>query len=267
MSTNESKVLVEIDDSRICTITFNNPKSLNALNSEILKLLKESLLSLKSKDVLGVILTGSGEKSFVAGADIKEMLSMETEGASQFSLLGQEVTSLMESLPVPIIACVNGFAFGGGLEMALGADFIYCSNNALFGLPEVKLGLIPGFGGTQRLARVVGRNLAREIIYTGRNISSQEATLIGLVNKSFDSVEDLLSGAKKTLIKMQNNSMFAIGMAKQATLKGVDLDLEDGLKVESDTFSSLFESHDAKEGTRAFAEKRTANFQHMKGDL
>ena len=172
----------------------------------------------------------------------------------------------MESLPFPVIACVNGFAFGGGLEMVLGADFIYCSKNAVFGLPEVKLGLIPGFGGTQRLARVIGRNVAREAIYTGRNILAEEAASIGLVNKVFESKEELINEAKSTLHKIQKNSIYAVGKAKEATLLGVDLDLKEGLKIESDTFSNLFDSHDAKEGTLAFSEKRKANFEHMKGD-
>lgn len=266
MSTDEQLILTNFDENQICTITFNRPKSLNALNVEVLENFKEALLSIKGTDTLGVILTGAGEKSFIAGADIKEMLSMGTEEASRFSLLGQEVTTIMEEMETPIIACVNGFAFGGGLEMALGADFIYCSENAIFGLPEVKLGLIPGFGGTQRLARVVGRNIAREAIYTGRNITAKEAVSIGLVNRSFENIEELLREAKKTLCKMQNNSIYAIGKAKLATLRGVDLDLKIGLETEKDIFSSLFNSHDAKEGTQAFADKRQANFQHMKGE-
>jgi enoyl-CoA hydratase len=260
----EKLIVTEIDENKICTITFNNPKSLNALSGQVLTELKESLLNLKAQNILGVILTGAGEKAFVAGADIKEMLSMSNEDALSFSLLGQEVTTLMESLEVPVIACVNGFALGGGLEMALGADFIYCSQNAVFGLPEVKLGLIPGFGGTQRLARVVGRNIAREIIYTGKNLNSEEALAIGLVNKIFNSTQELLEGAKDLLVKIQRNSIFAIGKAKLATLNGIDLDLVQGLKVESDMFAGLFESFDAKEGTQAFAEKRAAKFQHMK---
>lgn len=266
MSTDNKFILCEIDEHKICTITFNNPKSLNALSVKVLQELKEALLGLNGQNVLGIILTGAGDKSFVAGADIKEMLSMSNDDASSFSLLGQEVTMLMEALPVPVIACVNGFALGGGLEMALGADFIYCSKNAIFGLPEVKLGLIPGFGGTQRLSRVVGRNIAREMIYTGKNLTSEEAFNIGLVNKVFETTQDLMDTAKDVLLKMQKNSLFAIGRAKAATLNGADVELSQGLRVESDMFAGLFNSFDAKEGTQAFAEKRPANFQHMKGE-
>ena len=167
---------------------------------------------------------------------------------------------------MPTIACVNGFAFGGGLELALGADFIYCSSNAVFGLPEVKLGLIPGFGGTQRLARLIGRNKAREIIYTGKNISADQAMSLGIVNQVFGTVPELLNEARKTLAQIQNNSLYAIGQAKRALLDGVDIQLKDGMQIEKDIFSSLFTSFDAKEGTMAFSEKRKAIFQHQRGD-
>lgn len=266
MTTRSDLILVEIDQHKIVTLTFNKPNSLNALSVEVLSVLKRHLESLKDQDIRGILMTGAGEKAFVAGADIKEMLDMSNQQALDFSSLGQDVTVLMESLNVPVIACVNGFALGGGLELALGADFIYCSKNAVFGLPEVKLGLIPGFGGTQRLGRVIGRNIARELIYTGRNVSADEAHRLGLVNEVFNSIEDLLAGGKKTLIKIQKNSIHAIGKAKVATLDGIDLKLKDGLKIERDTFSELFDSFDAKEGTLAFAEKRAANFQHMRGE-
>ena len=203
MITNSDLILFELDKDKIATLTFNKPSSLNALSVDVLKVLKSHLINLNEQNIRGVILTGSGDKAFVAGADIKEMLSMSNEQALEFSSLGQEVTCLMESMKVPVIACVNGFALGGGLEMALGADFIYCSKNAVFGLPEVKLGLIPGFGGTQRLSRVIGRNIARELIYTGRNVSAEEAQKLGLVNEVFNSVEELLVGAKKTLARIQ----------------------------------------------------------------
>ena len=266
MTTSSDQVLLNIDENKIATIIFNKPKSLNALSVDVLTLLKEHLTTIKNADVLGVIMTGEGEKSFIAGADIKEMLDMSNDQALEFSNLGQEVTCLMESLSVPVIACVNGFALGGGLEMALGADFIYCSENAVFGLPEVKLGLIPGFGGTQRLSRVIGRNIARELIYTGRNVNAEEAKELGLVNIVFSTVDELLAGAKNTLLKMQKNSIYAIGSAKKATLDGVDISLKDGLKIERDNFAQLFNSYDAKEGTLAFAEKRAAKFEHMKGE-
>lgn len=267
MSINEDLVVLEIDQNKIATITFNNPKSLNALSRDVLKNFKQKLnLVADDKNILGLVLIGEGEKAFIAGADIKEMLDMNIEDAQKFSLLGQEVTLIMENLEIPVIACVNGFALGGGLEMALGADFIYCSKNAVFGLPEVKLGLIPGFGGTQRLARVVGRNIAKELVYSGRNIMAEEALQMSLVNKIFENKTDLLNGAKDFLVKTQKNSIFAIGQAKKALVNGIDLIVSEGLKGESDIFASLFDSHDAKEGTKAFAEKRTANFRHLKGE-
>ena len=266
MNINESDLVkLEIDENRIGTITFNNPKSLNALNSLVLEAFNNVLIELKErKDVLGVIVTGEGEKAFIAGADIKEMLSMSNEEARSFSELGQQVTLLMESISCPVIACVNGFALGGGLEMALGADFIYCSKNAIFGLPEVKLGLIPGFGGTQRLSRVVGRNVARELIFSGKSISSSEAYRINLVNEVYENKDELISGAKKFLVSVQENSLFSIGKAKDCLLRGIEIDLIDGLQLEGQIFSGLFDSEDAKEGTKAFAEKRKAIFQHTR---
>ena len=267
MSIKNELVSIEITDSRIAVLKFNNPKSLNALSIEVLQAFEQRLIEIKeNKRVLGVILTGEGEKAFVAGADIKQMLEMSTSEAQKFSFLGQNVTTMMEDLDVPVIACVNGFALGGGLEMALGADFIYCSGNAVFGLPEVKLGLIPGFGGTQRLAKVVGRNRAKELIYSGRNVLAEEAREIGLVNRVFDSIEEMLVEALAQLVKMQKNSIFAIGQAKAALNSGVDLTTKEGLERECSIFSNLFDSYDAKEGTKAFAEKRAANFEHLKGE-
>ena len=169
----------------------------------------------------------------------------------------------MESLPFPVIACVNGFALGGGLEMALGADFIYASENAVFGLPEVKLGLIPGFGGTQRLSRIVGKNKAREIIFTGKNISAAEAKEIGFVNEVFENKEELIEAGLKALKTICKNSIQAVHRAKKALLEGSDLDLSEGLKIEADIFGGVFELEDAKEGTLAFSEKRKPNFKHF----
>ena len=255
------------DINKVRLIELNRPKSLNALNRQVLVNFKESLVQInQNKEILGLIITGSGEKAFVAGADIKEMLSLSTDEAKSFSELGQEVTSMMEALEIPVIACVNGFALGGGLEMALGADFIYCSSNAVFGLPEVKLGLIPGFGGTQRLARVIGRNIARELVYTGRNVSAEEAVKLRLVNKLFETTDEMIEEAQSVLYKIQRNSIFAIGQAKMSINNGVDLSIDEGLKKESSIFAKLFGSFDAKEGTEAFVEKRNAKFEHIKGD-
>jgi len=258
-------VKFEIDENKIGLVTINRAESLNALNRQVLEELAQILDKVEKSSVLvhGLILTGAEDKAFIAGADIKEMLDLSAEQAKEFSVFGQQVTLKMESLSVPIIACVNGFALGGGLEMALGADFIFCSASAVFGLPEVKLGLIPGFGGTQRLARAVGRNLARELIYTGRNVDSKEALSISLVNASFETKEAMVDAAKKVLVKMKKNSLFAIAKAKESLNKGCDIDLTEALVTEANIFGELFTSNDAKEGTMAFVEKRKPNFSHI----
>ena len=264
MST-ESLVTVEDLDGGFKLLTINREKALNALNSQVLNELNAYLESflVPNECPNGVLLIGSGDKSFIAGADIKSMIGLSKDEARLLSELGQQTTCLMESLPCPIIACVNGYALGGGLEMALGCDFIYASKNAVFGLPEVKLGLIPGFGGTQRLARVIGRNRAREIVFTGKNISSEEAESIGIVNKLFESKDELLDGATETLKTISRNSIHAVGKAKQSILSGGDISLEDALALEAEIFGGVFQHHDAREGTEAFSEKRKAKFSHQ----
>jgi len=207
-----------------------------------------------------LIVTGAGEKSFIAGADIAEMQDMSVDEGRSFGALGQEVTLLFESLPMPAIACVNGFALGGGCEMALACDFIYATESAVFGQPEVKLGLIPGFGGTQRLSKVVGRNRAKEIIYTGRNVLADEAAQIGLTIKTFSTKEELIAAAEKTLGLVQRVSPNAVRISKKVMNSGNDLTNEEGLKQELDQFSAIFSSEDMKEGTKAFVEKRKPEF-------
>ena len=263
MNTNFLKIEDLEDGLKI--VSISRPEALNALNSEVLSELNALFEAFLSAEVSvnGLILTGEGEKSFIAGADIKSMIGMSNHDAKSLSELGQQTTLLMESLPFPVIACVNGFALGGGLEMALGADFIYASENAVFGLPEVKLGLIPGFGGTQRLSRVIGRNKAREIIFTGKNISAIEAFDLGFVNKVLGNKEELLLAGVETLKLMSKNSIQAIAQAKKALLMGSDLDLNEGLKIEADIFGGVFDLEDAKEGTLAFTEKRKPTFKHF----
>lgn len=250
-------------EDQVGTIILNREDKLNALNSEVLAELKKVLDEINSdKDfsVKGLIFTGAGDKSFIAGADISEMCDLTAEEAYKFSWLGQLVTTSFENLSIPVIACVNGFALGGGCEMAMACDFIYATENALFGQPEVKLGLIPGFGGTQRLARYIGRNYAKEIIYTGRNVDIKEACKLGLVVKSFSTKDEMISSATKCLKKMQKCSPLAISVAKEAINKGIDQTLDDALTVELDNFSKIFESEDMKEGTKAFVEKRKPKF-------
>lgn len=263
ITANYETITFEVKDY-IGYLTINREKKLNALNSQVLSELKDLLSHLINEDkgssVKGVIMTGSGEKAFIAGADIAEMQDMTVEEARVFGALGQEVTLLFEMLPMPIIACVNGFALGGGCEMAMACDFIYATESAVFGQPEVKLGLIPGFGGTQRLSRIVGRHRAKEIIYTGRNVSSDEAQKIGLAIKVFASKEELIAGAEKTFSYILKVSPNAVKLSKKAMNSGNDLTITEGLSHELDQFSAVFSSEDMKEGTTAFVEKRAPNF-------
>jgi len=245
-------------------LTINREKKLNALNSQVLGELKNLFQHLieedKGQTVKGIIFTGAGDKSFIAGADISEMQGMSVDEAKEFGSLGQEVTLLLEQLPMPVIACVNGFALGGGCELAMACDFIYAVDSATFGQPEVKLGLIPGFGGTQRLAKLVGRARAKEIIYTGRNVTGPEAKEIGLVVNLFGSKDELIAGAEKTMSKIFSVSPNAVRVSKKVMNEGNDLTVPEGLKKELDMFSAVFKSDDMKEGTTAFVEKRKPSF-------
>ena len=245
-------------------LTINRPTKLNALNTEVLSELKEFLLELSLDEgfgIKGLILTGEGDKAFIAGADILEMSDMDPSDAYRLGQLGQQVTQLFENLRIPVIACVNGFALGGGCEMAMSCDFIYATKNAVFGQPEVKLGLIPGFGGTQRLAKLVGRNFAKEMIYTGRNITALEAEKMGLILEVFETKSEMLSRAKKTLEAIAANSPFAVAVAKKVMNEGIDLTISEGLQLEKRQFSAIFTSEDMREGTIAFTQKRTAIFK------
>jgi enoyl-CoA hydratase len=246
------------------TITINRPTKLNALNVELLSELKELLQEIKKDEefkVKGLIVTGAGEKAFIAGADIAEMSDMTPSDAYTFGQLGQQVTLLFETLQVPVIACVNGFALGGGCEIAMSCDFIYSTHNGVFGQLEVKLGLIPGFGGTQRLAKLVGRNCAKEMIYTGRNVKADEACKMGLVLKTFETKDQMIEEAMKTLKVASANSSFAISIAKKVMNEGVDLTITEGLQLEKRQFAALFSSEDMREGTKAFVEKRAPVFK------
>jgi enoyl-CoA hydratase len=245
-------------------LTINRPTKLNALNTELLGELKELLTEIKKDEhfsIKGLLVTGEGEKAFIAGADIAEMSDMTPSDAYSLGQLGQQVSLLFETVQVPVIACVNGFALGGGLEMAMGCDFIYATENAIFGQPEVKLGLIPGFGGTQRLAKIVGRNFAKEMIYTGRNMNLQEAKQIGLVVKSFVKKEEMIAEGYKTLKQITENSSFAVAISKKVMNEGIDLTIVEGLQLEKRQFSAIFSSEDMREGTKAFLEKRKPHFK------
>ena len=257
------KTLTLTIKNNIGFLTVNRANKLNALNQEVLDELRDILDHLLRQEISvnALVLTGAGEKAFIAGADIKSMAKMSSKEALSFGKQGQEITLLLEQLPIPVIACVNGLALGGGMEMAMACDFILASKNAIFGQPEVKLGLIPGFGGTQRLTRLVGRGRAKEIIYTGRNITAKEALQIGIVLNVLPNKKDLLKEAEKIIVSILKNSSRAIALAKGAINEGSNLPLPQGLECELECFSGVFGSPDMLEGTTAFLEKRPPRFK------
>ncbi len=242
-------------------LTINRPDKLNALNIKVLQELKAATAELVKMNLKGLILTGEGEKAFVAGADIAEMKPMTVGEAHAFSHLGQLVTLGFEALPYPTIAAVNGFALGGGFEMALSCDFIFASEKAVFGLPEVKLGLIPGFGGTQRLAKLVGASRAKELVFSGRQIKAQESKDLGIALEIYADKDQLLASCEAWFENTKKNSPMGISKAKLALSQGIEKSLEQGLMIERQEFGNIFATEDMKEGTSAFVEKRTAYFK------
>jgi enoyl-CoA hydratase len=260
--TNPTTLDVDLTD-KIMTIIVSRPKALNALSRVTLTELADVLraaATMSYDELRGVIISGGGDRAFVAGADIREMSEMTPAEAEDFGRLGQHVTELVERLPVPAIACVNGYALGGGCELAMSADFIYCTESAVFGQPEVSLGLIPGFGGCVRLQRLVGPAMAKEMIYSGRRVPAAAALRIGLVNAVYPSVEDMLVAARETLRECAVNSPVAIAVCK-ATIDAVNgHPTTDALTVERQAFRAVFESDDMREGTRAFLAKEPAAF-------
>lgn len=249
-----------VTNNGIATLTFNRPSALNALNNATLLELNDALAAIHSnEDIRVLIVTGAGDKAFIAGADIKEIQQLSPLAAEKFAGLGQLAIDGLQRLPIPVIAAVNGFALGGGCEMALACDFIYASDNAAFGLPEITLGIIPGFGGTQRLPRLIGANLARELIYTGRMLKADEAKEIGLVNRCF-SPDSLMDECVKVAQQIAAKGKFSLKAAKDAVTRGLQCDLQTGLEIERSAFALCLSSPDAKEGTTAFIEKRKAVF-------
>jgi enoyl-CoA hydratase len=256
-------LILEIDDN-IATLIFNRPKAMNALNNALFDELLTAIAQIKNNSSLKVlILTGAGDKSFIAGADISELVKMNPLEAKKFSRKGQKAFRGLEKLAIPVIAAVNGFALGGGAEAALACDFIYASEKALFGLPEITLGLIPGFGGTQRLPRRVGESHAKELLFTGKAIKAEEALTIGMVNKIFPH-DSLMENTLKTAKKIASMGKVSLRAAKETTNVAYDIDIETGTRFENDAFAICMTSSDAKEGTKAFLEKRKPEF---KGEL
>ena len=236
-------------------VTIDRPKALNALNSEVLAELDACFDSIDTNTIRAVILTGEGDKSFVAGADIGEMSKLSPAEGEAFGKKGNDVFRKIETFPVPVIAAVNGFALGGGCEIAMSCDIRICSDNAMFGQPEVGLGITPGFGGTQRLARIVGVGMAKQLIYTARNIKADEAFRIGLVNAVY-SPEELMPAAKKMAAAIAQNAPIAVRACKKAINDGLDAKMDDAIVIEEKLFGSCFETHDQIEGMSAFLEKR-----------
>jgi enoyl-CoA hydratase len=244
----------------VATLTINRPQALNALNSELLEELACAFYGLnEDAAVKAVIITGSGEKAFVAGADIKEMAAMTAYEGHRFGLKGQQVMLAMEKMRKPVIAAVNGFALGGGLELALGCDFIYASAKAKLGFPEVTLGIMPGFGGTQNLPRLIGPNRANEMIFTGRMITAEKALAWGIVNEVF-APEELLDRAREAAAAIAAVGSLGVAYAKDAIANGLNMTKEDGFRYEASLFGVLFATEDQKEGMGAFVEKRKALF-------
>ncbi len=252
-------LLVDVS-GRIATITFNRPKSLNALNPATVMELKGALEEVSAREDVGaVLLTGAGEKAFIAGADLSEMKGFTPMQALDFALLGQGVLSFIERMPQAVIAVVNGFALGGGCEVAMACDLIFAADTAKFGQPEVTLGIIPGYGGTQRLPRIVGRNLAKELVLGGEMITAQRAHEIGLVNRVLPAAE-LMAAALETAGRILSRGPAAVRAAKMAMNRGLDLDLSNACALEASLFSAVFSTADRTEGIAAFLEKRKPTF-------
>jgi enoyl-CoA hydratase len=245
----------------VAVITIDRPKALNALNRQVLTELEQAVGQVSADGALrALIITGGGEKAFVAGADIAEMAAMTAAEALSFGELGHRVLDSLEALSIPVIAAVNGFALGGGCELALACDFIYASEKAKFGLPEVTLAVIPGFGGTQRLTRIVGRARAKEMIFTGDLIDAAKAKELGLALDVLPAAE-LLAHAKKIAATIAKRGPLAVTRAKRAVDGGADVSLRAGNQLEREAFAALFGTADQKEGMAAFLAKRPAEFK------
>ena len=250
----EKKVLVE-KEGPVAVLTINNPKALNALSTAVLQDLEEAVNDVKNDDdIYAVIITGAGSKSFVAGADIAEMKDKTVEEAAQYGAFGNKVFRAIETMEKPVIAAINGFALGGGNELAMACDIRLAAENAVFGQPEVGLGITPGFGGTQRLARIVPVGIAKEIIYTGRNIKAPKALEIGLVNAVYPQ-EELMEAAKKMANGIAKNAPKAVAASKAAINKGLDGTMDEGIAIEVEEFSNCFATEDQKYGMDCFLNK------------
>lgn len=258
----ELKNVILEKEEHLAVVTINRPKALNALNSETLKDLDTVLEDLeKDSNIYAVILTGAGEKSFVAGADISEMKDLNEEEGKAFGVLGNKVFLRLENLDKPVIAAISGFALGGGCELAMACDIRIASEKAKFAQPEVGLGITPGFGGTQRLPRIVGLGKAKEMIYTCEIIKADEALRVGLVNKVVP-LESLMEEAKAMANKIIANAPVAVKLCKDAINRGTQVDIDQAVMIEAEDFGKCFATEDQTEGMTAFLERREKNFQN-----
>lgn len=259
----EYSTLLITEESNVAIVTINRPKALNALNSTVLDELAQAFDELAANDnVKAVILTGSGEKAFVAGADITQMKDMNVLEGQLFAQKGQNVFLKIEQFPKPVIAAINGFALGGGCELAMSCDIRIASDTAKLGQPEVGLGIVPGFGGTQRMTRLIGRGMAKFLIYTADIIDAQEALRIGLVQK-VTTPEGLLEEAKGIVKRILKKSSTAVSLAKDAINRGIEMDIPNSMQYEAYIFGVCFASEDQKEGMTAFVEKRKPAFSGL----
>ena len=250
----DTKFIKYEEEDKIAILTINRPKALNALNSGVLDELDKTLSSIDTNKIRALIITGAGEKSFVAGADIGEMSKLTKKEGEAFGKKGNDVFRKIENFPIPVIAAINGFALGGGCEISMSCDIRICSENAVFGQPEVGLGITPGFGGTQRLARLVGEGMAKQMIYTARNIKADEALRIGLVNAVYKQSE-LMDAAKKMAKTIAMNAPIAVRNCKKAINEGRQVDIDKAIVIEEKLFGDCFESEDQRAGMGNFLEK------------
>lgn len=246
-------ILYEVKDM-VATITINRPKALNALNSQVLEELDATLDAVDLNTIRCLILTGAGDKSFVAGADIGEMSTLSKAEGEAFGKKGNDVFRKLETFPIPVIAAINGFALGGGCEISMSCDIRICSENAVFGQPEAGLGITPGFGGTQRLARLISPGMAKQLIYSARNIKADEAYRIGLVNAVYPA-EELIPQAEKLAATIAKNAPIAVRNCKKAINDGLQTDMDSALVIEEKLFGDCFETEDQKAGMGNFLEK------------
>lgn len=241
-------------EGAVAVLTINRPKALNALNSAVLDEINEAIDAIDLDTVRALILTGAGEKSFVAGADIGEMSTLTKAEGEAFGKKGNDVFRKIETLPIPVICAINGFALGGGCEISMACDIRICSENAVFGQPEVGLGITPGFGGTQRLARTVGVGMAKQLIFTGRNIKAPEALRIGLVNAIYPA-EELMPAAKKMASIIAGNAPIAVRNCKKAINDGLQVGIDEAIVIEEKLFGDCFETEDQKYGMAFFLDR------------